>query len=131
MPVINNDNNTTLILDDIRRWASRVVLVVLLAAMPWAALSPAASPPSQWAAVMHMASMAVFALLACTGFATLRGRIWAVGFVFVFSALMEGLQHFSSVRSGSWEDVGINALGCLAGGLVWKLGSGGRWTGTR
>ncbi|WP_201765671.1 hypothetical protein [Desulfotignum phosphitoxidans] len=35
----------------ILRRASRGILVVLLACMPWATLSPAASPPSQWAAL--------------------------------------------------------------------------------
>ena len=33
-------------------------------------------------------------------------------------------QNFSPHRTGSWEDVGFNALGCLAGVLVWKLVSG-------
>jgi drug/metabolite transporter superfamily protein YnfA len=102
-------------------------LAFLLSAMPWAALSPAASPHSQWAAVMHLGAMAVLAWLACAGFASFRGRAWAVGFVFVFSALMEGLQHFSSDRTGSWEDVGINALGCLAGVLVYIMGSPRSW----
>ena len=83
---------------DILRWASRGILAALLACMPWATLSPAASPPSQWAVLMHLAAMAVIALLACTAFATLRGRAGAVMFVFAFSALMEWLQHFSPVR---------------------------------
>ncbi len=100
---------------DILRWASRGVLAILLGAMPWATLSPAASPPSQWAGMMHMGAMAVFAVLACTGFVSLRGRAGAVLFVFGFSALMEWFQHFSPHRNGSWEDVGINAAGCLAG----------------
>jgi VanZ family protein len=34
---------------------------------------------------------------------------------------MEGLQHFSPLRTGSWEDVAINALGCLAGVLLFTL----------
>ena len=106
----------------ILRWVSRGLLVILLAAMPWATLSPAASPPSQWAGLMHMAAMAVFAVLACTGFVSLRGRTGAVLFVFGFSALMEGVQHFSPVRTGSWEDVGFNALGCLAGGIIFGGG---------
>lgn len=109
---------------DILRWASRGILAVLLVCMPWATLSPAASPPSQWAVLMHLAAMAVIALLACTAFTTLRGRAGAVMFVFVFSALMEWLQHFSPARHGSWEDVGINALGCLAGVLVFALAQG-------
>jgi VanZ family protein len=106
---------------DILRWVSRGILVVLLAAMPWATLSPAASPPSRWAVLMHLSAMAVIALLACTAFTSLRSRAGAVMFVFAFSALMEWFQHFSPVRQGSWEDVGINALGCLAGVLVFAL----------
>ncbi|MBF0234796.1 MAG: VanZ family protein [Desulfamplus sp.] len=102
------------------------MLAVLLCAMPWAALSPAASPPSQWAGVMHMAAMAVFAILACTGFVSLRGRTVVVLFVFGFSAVMEGLQHFSPHRTGSWEDVGFNAAGCLAGVLLFAVIHGGR-----
>ena len=113
---------------DILRWGSRGMLAVLLAATPWAALSPAASPPSQWAGLMHMGAMAVFAVLACTGFISLRGRAGAVLFVFGFSALMEGMQHFSPHRNGSWEDVGFNAAGCLAGVVVsglacWLIGA--------
>jgi len=109
---------------DILRWASRGLLAALLAAMPWATLSPAASPPSQWAGVMHLTAMAVFAILACAAFVSTRGRAGAVTFVFVFSALMEGFQHFSPVRQGSWEDVGINSLGCLAGVLIFALAQG-------
>ncbi len=108
------------------RRASRASLVVLLACMPYATLSPAASPPSQWAVLMHMAAMAVIALLACTAFATLRGRAGAVMFVFVFSALMEWFQYFSPVRHGSWQDVGINALGCLVGVLIFSLAQGSK-----
>jgi VanZ family protein len=110
----------------ILRRASRGTLVLLLACMPWATLSPAASPPSQWAALMHMGAMAVFAILACTGFNSLRGRAGAVLAVFIFSALMEGLQHFSPLRCGSWEDVGFNAAGCLAGVLVFSIVHGSR-----
>ena len=102
----------------ILRWASRAVLVVLLACMPWAPLSPSASSPSGWAVFLHLAGMAVIALLACTAFTTLWARAGAVVFVFAFSALMEWLQHFSPVRQGTWEDVGVNALGCLAGVLI-------------
>jgi VanZ family protein len=108
----------------ILRRASRGILVVLLACMPWATLSPAASPPSRWAALMHMGAMAVFAILACAGLNSLRGRAWTVLAVFIFSALMEGLQHFSPLRTGSWEDVAINALGCLAGGLLFAVLAG-------
>ncbi|MCA1793397.1 MAG: VanZ family protein [Desulfobacteraceae bacterium] len=100
---------------DILRRGGRGMLVVLLGAMPWAVLSPATSPPSQWARLMHIAAMAVFAILAYAGFISLWGRVRVVLFVFGFSVLMEGLQHFSPVRTGSWEDVGFNAMGCLAG----------------
>jgi VanZ family protein len=110
----------------ILRRASRRILVLLLACMPWATLSPAASPPSRWAALMHMGAMAVFAILACTGFNSLRGRAGAVLAVFIFSALMEGLQHFSPLRTGSWEDVGFNAAGCLASVLVFSIVHGSR-----
>jgi VanZ family protein len=103
------------------QWISRGILAVLLAAMPWAALSPATSPPSQWAGLVHMGAMAVFGILACTGFVSLQGRAGAVLFVFGFSALMEGMQYFSPHRCGSWEDVGFNAAGCLAGVLVFSI----------
>jgi hypothetical protein len=110
---------------DILLWGSRGMFAVLLGAMPWAALSQAASPPFQWAGLMHMGAMAVFAVLACTGFISLRGRAGAVLFVFGFSALMEGMQHFSPLRTGSWEDVGFNAMGCLAGVLLFGVIHGG------
>lgn len=73
---------------------------------------------------MHLAAMAVIAILACGAFVSTRGRAVAVMFVFVFSALMEWFQHFSPVRQGSWEDIGINALGCLAGVLIFTLTQG-------
>ena len=101
------------------QWVSRGLLAVLLGTMPWVALSPAAGPPSQWAALMHLGATAGLSVLACAGFATARGRAGAVVAVFVFSALMEGLQHFSPHRHGTWEDVGINALGCAAGVLIY------------
>jgi len=104
-------------------WISRVILVVLLCAMPWATLSKTASPPNQMAGLMHVAGMAVLAWLACRGFVSNRGRTGVVLFVFGLSALMEGLQHFSPHRHSSWEDVGFNALGCLAGVFVWKFQS--------
>ena len=107
------------------QWVSRGMLVVLLAAMPWAALSPSTSPQSQWAGLVHMGANAGLAILACAGFASLRGRAGAVLFVFGYSALMEGLQHFTPHRHGSWEDVGFNAAGCLAGVLVFSVVYGG------
>jgi len=97
---------------------SRGTLVGLLVCMPYAYLSPAARPPSQLAPYMHLAAMAVLSLLACVSFKTARRRTCAVFFIFIFSALMELLQYFSPHRNSSWEDVGINALGCLAGGML-------------
>lgn len=101
------------------------MLAVLLAVMPWAALSPTAGPPSQWADLVHLGANAGLAVLACTGFVSLRGRAGAVLFVFGYSALMEGLQHFTPHRHGSWEDVGFNAAGCLAGVMVFSIVHGG------
>ncbi|MCA1786825.1 MAG: hypothetical protein LC657_12695 [Desulfobacteraceae bacterium] len=70
---------------DIMRWVSLGMLVVLLGAMPWASLSPAASPPSQWAGLIHMAAMAVFPVLTCGAFMNTRGRAAEVTFVLVLS----------------------------------------------
>ena len=64
---------------------------------------------------MHMAAMVVLSFLACVAFTTAWGQARAVIFVFIFSAMMEVLQNFTPTRSGSWEDVAMNALGCLAG----------------
>jgi len=100
------------------RLMSRVTLVSLIACMPWASLSSATSPPGQWAGMMHLAAMAIFAFLACVSFKTLWAQAGVVVFVFVFSGLMEVLQHFSPPRTGSWEDVAMNAMGCLASLIV-------------
>ena len=108
------------------RLMSRVTLVSLIACMPWASLSSATSPPAQWAGMMHLAAMAIFAFLACVSFKTLWAQAGGVVFVFVFSGLMEVLHHFSPPRTGSWEDVAMNAMGCLAGVVMF---SGIRWLG--
>ena len=106
------------------RLMSRVTLIILLACMPYATLSQAASPPARWAALMHMAAMVVLSFLACVAFTTAWGQARAVIFVFIFSAMMEVLQNFTPTRTGSWEDVAMNALGCLAGVV---MVSGARW----
>ena len=95
--------------------AGRGALVVLLACMPWAMLSPEASPPSHWAGGMHVGALAMLSVLACVSFTSLWGRAGAVMFVFGYSGLMEVLQHFSAGRTGSWEDLGMNAVGVLIG----------------
>jgi hypothetical protein len=60
------------------QWISRGMLGILLAAMPWAALSSAASLPSRWAGLVHLGANAGLAVLACTGFVSPRGRAGAV-----------------------------------------------------
>lgn len=95
--------------------AGRGALVVLLACMPWAVLSPQASPPSHWAGWMHVGAVAMLSVLAYVSFASLWSRAGAVMFVFAYSGLMELLQHFSAGRTGSWEDLGMNGVGVLIG----------------
>jgi hypothetical protein len=103
--------------------AGRGALVVLLACMPWAVLSPEAGPPSHWAGGMHVGALAMLSVPACVSFTSPWSRAGAVMFVFGYSGLMEVLQHFSAGRTGSWEDLGMNAVGVLIGvGLAkWAL----------
>jgi len=105
---------------------SRVLLLILLVLMPYAALSPGTSPPSDVASHMHFFSMAWISFLACVSFSTLRIRILAVLFVFGYSALLEFFQHMLPYRNGTWDDVTTNFLGCLAGfGIFYTV----YWTG--
>jgi len=60
------------------RLMSRVTLIILLACMPWATSSQAASPPARWAALMHMAAMAGLSFLACVSFKTLWSQVGVV-----------------------------------------------------
>ncbi|MDY6903452.1 MAG: VanZ family protein [Thermodesulfobacteriota bacterium] len=93
----------------------RAVLVIFLVCMPWAVLSPATNPPAQWADSAHIAAMAILSMLAWASFTGLWRRVGAVLFVFAYSALMEFLQHFSPIRTGTWEDVWVNGRGILIG----------------
>ncbi len=104
------------------RTVSRVLLAIMLLLMPAATLLPGTGPPSSEAAsYMHLASMAVAGFLACACFATLQARAGAVVFVFAYSALMELFQHWLPFRNGTWDDVQVNALGCLVGVVVFII----------
>lgn len=95
--------------------AARTLLVLMLLLMPYATLSPDPGIPSGSAPFIHLGGMAWLAVLACMSFETAKIRSGAVFFVFVYSALMEIFQHYLPYRHGTWEDVGINAVGCLIG----------------
>ena len=101
------------------RGGSRVVLAIALLLMPWATLSPSASPPSAIAAPMHIVALAGLTVLALLSFAKVWHRVGAVVFVFGYSALMELLQYYHPERNGNMEDVGANMLGCLAGVVIY------------
>jgi hypothetical protein len=110
------------------RLTSRVLLAAMLGMMPFAALLPGTSPPSEAAFYMHLTGMAALAFLACVAFETMKTRILAVFFVFAFSVLMELLQSVLPYRHGTMTDVYINAMGCAAGFTsflaasgIWKL----------
>ncbi len=98
-----------------------MVLAIALLLMPWLTLSPANSPPSDLAFSMHVAALAGLTVLALMSFDGVKGRLWAVLFVFGYSALMELLQYFLPERNGTLEDVAANALGCLAGLLLYLV----------
>jgi VanZ family protein len=97
---------------------SRVLLIILLVLMPYAALSPGTRPPSDVASHMHFYSMAFIAFVACLSFKIFQARLGAVLFVFGYSALMEFFQHILPYRNGTWDDVTTNFLGCLAGFVI-------------
>lgn len=94
---------------------ARLLLLSALAAMPFATLLPAASPPADYAGGMHLVALAGLSLLACCAFTTLRGRLLAVLLIFAYSALLEYLQYLHPLRQGNLQDVAINALGCALG----------------
>ena len=83
--------------------------------IPFAALAPDPGTSSEAAPFLHFFGMAWVAFLACLSFETNRIRLGAIVFVFAYSALMELIQHYLPFRHGTWEDVGINGLGCLMG----------------
>ena len=97
------------------KMGARVFLVIMLLLIPFATLTPDPGTPSKAAPFLHFLGMAWVAFLACLSFETNRMRLGAVGFVFAYSALMEFFQHYLPYRNGTWEDVGINGLGCLMG----------------
>jgi VanZ family protein len=89
--------------------------------MPWATLSPSASPPSSIAAPMHVIALAGLTVLALMAFNGPWHRLAAVFFVFSYSAVMELLQYFLPERNGTLEDLAANALGCIVGVLFFVL----------
>jgi len=96
-----------------------LLLAALLVLMPWFALSSEMSPPSAQAFVVHVSVLAGLCMLACLAFKKIIQRAGAVLFVFVYSLALEWLQNFSPDRYGSMEDVVANALGCVAGVLIY------------
>ena len=58
-------------------------------------------------------------MLACLAFEKIIQRAGAALFVFAYSLFLEFLQNYSPDREGSMEDVAANALGCLAGALLY------------
>jgi VanZ family protein len=106
------------------RVGSRVVLAIALLLMPWATLSPSASPPSAIAAPMHIIALAGLTVLALLSFVKIWHRVGAVVFVFGYSALMEALQYFHPERNGTPGDLAANALGCVAGVFLYLTAVG-------
>ena len=96
-----------------------MLLVALLVLMPWVALSSAMSPSSARAFIMHVSALAGLCMLACLAFEKNIQRAGVVLFVYVYSLVLEWLQNFSPDRHGTMEDVAANALGCLAGVLLY------------
>ncbi|MFA6998709.1 MAG: VanZ family protein [Victivallaceae bacterium] len=68
---------------------------------------------------MHVSALAGLCTLACLAFEKNIQRAGAVLFVFVYGLVMEWLQNFSLDRHGTMEDVAANAMGCLAGVLLY------------
>ena len=96
-------------------WASRLLLVAALLAMPLFTLLPALAPPAHSAGLAHVAALALLTLLAAFAWRERRSRYWAVGGVLSYSLLMEILQHYHPARNFSFQDIFLNILGCLFG----------------
>jgi|GEM_PF-2639442 len=97
---------------------SRIVLAIALMLMPWGTLSSSVPTPPSCAWFLHVSALAGLTVLVFLSFVTTRVRAWAVILIFLYSALLEFLQHFNPDRYGSIEDLAANALGCVAGLLV-------------
>jgi len=63
-------------------------------------------------------------LLACLSFEANKNRAWAVLFVFAYSSLMELFQYYLPYRHGTWDDVWLNGMGCLAGAAIFAAVAG-------
>jgi len=100
---------------------SRIVLGIALILMPWGTLSSSVPTPPSCAWLLHVSALTGLTVLVFLSFETTRVRAWAVIIIFLYSALLELLQHFNPMRHGSMEDVGANALGCVAGLLVYTF----------
>ena len=106
------------------RTGSRVLLVLMLMLIPYATLTPDPGTPEGSAPYMHLGGMAWVGLLACLSFEANKTRAWAVLFVFAYSSLMELFQHYLPYRHGTWDDVWLNGMGCLAGAAIFAAVTG-------
>ena len=105
------------------RKVSRVRLAITLLLMPWGTLSSSVPTPPSCAWFLHVSALAGLTVLVFLAFETAKVRIWAVTLIFLYSALLEVLQHFNPARHGTIEDVLANALGCVGGLVLWFAAS--------
>ena len=69
----------------------------------------------------HFVAYAGSAAIAVAGYGVSRGTMPIIGGFWVYSGIMEYLQHFSPGRHPSIADFAASALGALCGGLAMAL----------
>ena len=101
-----------------RGW--RALLVVLLAATAWLALTPL--PPRAidlgWDKLNHAGAFAALAVAGWFSVPQRRGRWPMMAGLLGYGGLIELAQRFVPGRSGEWADLLADALGIVAGVLI-------------
>jgi VanZ family protein len=110
--------------------AWRLVLVALLVAVSYLALSPKPPPGIDlgWDKLNHMAAFAALAFCACRSFRASRRKRWVAACgLLVYGGLIEVLQLAVPGRSSAWGDLLADAIGIVCGMAIaralWWWGS--------
>lgn len=101
----------------------RFLLAVYVLLVVVTSLLPSYGVPSKWPIdkVMHFVAYAGMAILALFCFESRRARLAALVGAVVLGALLEWGQSFTPTRELSWLDELVNALGVIAGAVVFHL----------
>jgi hypothetical protein len=93
--------------------AACVALLVVLGVMPVPSLAR-----RMGSAGGHIAAYAAVVMLSFPFVLRLRSRLWLLAAFWVLGAFIELLQAHLAWRSGSLKDIGYNAVGLMAGAMI-------------